>query len=135
MRKYILIFLLCPLFSISQTKKDTLYQNDIYSEYNLYSNRLDVTGKVNESNIKMHCGEAPKRAMVEKEVRIKIDGSAVEENKCNPLLFVNGSERNYSMLKYISPQRIQSLDVLKSLVAVEKYGAKAQYGAIIITLN
>ncbi len=72
--------------------------------------------------------------MLGREVRIKIEGSPDEENKCNPLLLLNGRKVNYSMLKYISPQRIQSVDVLKSLVAVEKYGDKAQHGAILITL-
>lgn len=54
----------------------------------------------------------------------------------NPLLiFVDGKEMPGNTLDTIDPSSIESINVLKDKAAIDKYGAKAVNGAILITLK
>ena len=55
--------------------------------------------------------------------------------KSEPLLFVDGFSQPYSILKdttKLNPSNIKSMNVLKDVEALAKYGEKGKYGAIII---
>lgn len=53
------------------------------------------------------------------------------ESKDNPLLIVDGEERPYEEIKTLT--NVTSLTSMPDSAAVEKYGEKGRYGAIIIT--
>lgn len=57
------------------------------------------------------------------------------KNGEEPLLIVDGIIKDFSCLKEIKPNDIQSVEVLKDKAATDKYGAKAKHGAIIITMK
>jgi hypothetical protein len=129
--KKLLIILLFPVAGISQSKTTTVLPTDIYSEYNLYGNRLDVTGRAAPSQIKMYCGSTREARLMERvRVKIKCDSTGNSEH---PLVILNGCEINYSELKWISPSAIQSINVIKNVTAIKRYGMKAKLGAIEIT--
>ncbi len=50
-----------------------------------------------------------------------------------PLFILNGYVIGDSLLAKINPHQIQSIDILKDAVAVEKYGAKAKNGVVSLT--
>jgi hypothetical protein len=129
--KKLIIILLFPVAGISQSKTTTVYANDIYSEYNLYSNRPDVMGKAAPYKIKMYCGST-KETMLMEPVRVRITCDSTG-NSDQPLVILNGCEINYSKLKWISPSYIESINVIKNATAIEKYGMKAKFGVIEIT--
>ncbi len=55
--------------------------------------------------------------------------------KKTPLIFVDGKEMPGKTLDTIDPTSIESINVLKDHAAIEKYGAKAEHGVILITLK
>src|SRR5699024_10352766 len=52
-----------------------------------------------------------------------------------PLVFINGKEVDYAVLKALNPDKIESINVLKDKAAIAKYGDKAKYGVIEVTLK
>ncbi|MGI6242037.1 MAG: TonB family protein [Prevotella sp.] len=48
-------------------------------------------------------------------------------------ILVDGVEKTKAEMKALSPDKIESVDVLKGDAAIAKYGEKAQHGAILIT--
>ncbi|MBE9584394.1 TonB-dependent receptor plug domain-containing protein [Mucilaginibacter sp. JRF] len=51
----------------------------------------------------------------------------------DPLLLVDGVEKNIKKLEKIKPENIQKIQVLKDVAATAVYGIKASHGVIIIT--
>ncbi len=62
---------------------------------------------------------------------VKIKGRAINGQ---PLLIINGKESS-KMVNEIDPGEIKAITVVKNKEAIEKYGAKAENGAIEITLK
>ncbi len=52
-----------------------------------------------------------------------------------PLYIINGEESTKAEVDKISPEQIEKIDVLKGESATDKYGAKAEGGAILVTLK
>ncbi|CAH8281769.1 BlaR1 peptidase M56 [Mariniflexile fucanivorans] len=50
-----------------------------------------------------------------------------------PLYFVDGNETSKKDVESINPENIDSINVLKGKVAIEKYGAKGKHGVVEIT--
>jgi TonB family protein len=74
-------------------------------------------------------------------ISIKFPDQTIETNKKKPidinnsnaLIIVNGNEISKYELSRINPDKIESIDVLKSKTSVEKYGEKGKDGVIEIT--
>lgn len=56
------------------------------------------------------------------------------KNTGQPLIIIDEKEADSSLLKAISPDRIESISVLKDATAVKVYGDKGKNGVILITL-
>lgn len=65
-------------------------------------------------------------------VRIRVRGGLSITQDNSPLYIVDGVQVE-NALNYLSPQQIQSIDVLKDAAATAIYGARALNGAVIIT--
>jgi TonB family protein len=66
------------------------------------------------------------------EARLK---EQINVNESNALVIVDGKEIPRDELKNIGPDKIESIDVIKSKAAVEKYGEKGNGGVVLITLK
>lgn len=53
-----------------------------------------------------------------------------EEEKVGPVVIIDGKKSNEAGLKELEPKNIERIKVLKGANAIEKYGKKANYGAI-----
>jgi TonB-dependent SusC/RagA subfamily outer membrane receptor len=51
----------------------------------------------------------------------------------DPLLFIDDAQADFAAMKALSPDRIESLTVLKDEIAVKEYGARGANGVIMIT--
>jgi hypothetical protein len=128
--KKLLFALLLPFAGFSKNKLTTVLPTDIYYEFP----KSGIPVIIDKGTpIKMTCtGFQIPRA---EPVQIRFNGWSGVENKNHPLLIINDCEADYSTIKYLSPNRIEKIDVFVPNKAVEKYGEKAQYGAIIIKLK
>lgn len=52
-----------------------------------------------------------------------------------PLIVVDGVVKESSLLSAVNPNDIQSIQVLKNQKAIEKFGERAKYGVILITMK
>jgi TonB-dependent SusC/RagA subfamily outer membrane receptor len=129
--KTLLVILLFPIAGISQSKTTTVLPTDIYHEYNLYGNRMNMPGTTAPVKISMYCG-TPNSKTIMPHVRERVSMDSVETVN-HPMVVIDGCEKNYSIMKYLSPSVIESINVLKNASAIEKYGSKAQFGVIEIT--
>ena len=69
--------------------------------------------------------------------QIRVGGavSSIDLEKSQPLYVVDGKISSDKKFRKIDPNSIEKLEVLKDAAATALYGARAQYGAIIITLK
>jgi TonB-dependent SusC/RagA subfamily outer membrane receptor len=51
----------------------------------------------------------------------------------DPLVFIDHAQTDFAAMKMLSPDRIESLSVLKNAIAVKEYGARGANGVIMIT--
>ena len=58
-----------------------------------------------------------------------------DEAEKEPYVVVDGKPIDGAKLKEIDPKTIEHMEVLKSKVAIEKYGEKAKNGVIVITIK
>jgi TonB family protein len=68
-----------------------------------------------------------------KSAEVVVVGYGDQKPDKEPYIIVDGSPIDNSKLKEIDPKTIDHMEVLKSKVAVEKYGEKGKDGVIIIT--
>ena len=95
-----------------------------------------VTGKVNVVGWK-NFGEVSEAQSGEKtDVNVEVsfsNSSSASENK--PMFIVDGLEASPNVLSALSPDRIESITVLKDASSIAIYGDKGKNGVIIITLK
>jgi len=66
-------------------------------------------------------------------VAIQNDGfESINTDDGSPLVILNGKETDYSVISLLSPNKIESLTVLKHKNATEIFGEKGKYGVLII---
>ncbi len=53
----------------------------------------------------------------------------------HPLIVVDGVVKEFSSLESVNPNDIQSIEILKDQKATEKFGEKAKFGVILITMK
>jgi len=67
-------------------------------------------------------------------VKIKINTEEIQNTDKFPLIIINGiPQEDQSILKYINPESIVSISVLKEEAAVSKYGIKGLNGVLLIS--
>jgi TonB family protein len=74
-----------------------------------------------------------KKDIIQKDPEITIRGSEKKDKKENPLVLLDGKEIPFSSMNDISPEGIESIDVLKNESVTKKYGEKGKNGVILIT--
>ena len=70
-----------------------------------------------------------------KSAEVVVVGYGDQKPDKEPYIIVDGSPIDNSKLKEIDPKTIDHMEVLKSKVAIEKYGEKGKDGVIIITIK
>ena len=58
--------------------------------------------------------------------------STATNNNQKPLIIIDGKEADYELLKYLNPNLIESMTVLKDNKAIDAYGDKGKNGVIIL---
>ena len=67
--------------------------------------------------------------------RVAVQRVVVQSSTDVPLILVDGRVTDSAGMNRIAPSRIESVEVLKGAAAIERYGSRAESGAIVITLK
>lgn len=119
MKRIVFVLLLSPLFGLSQTQTNTILKHDIYSERPV---GIKLFGK---SPLKMECGGQPTQSAATISLRCS---PTITAN--SPMFVVDDCIVTGFTLTAVNPNDIESIEVLKNAVAIEKYGAGAKNGVI-----
>ena len=88
---------------------------------------------IKREGISFRTGEDINAFQWNKEPAEKINFHINDEEKTGPIIIIDGKKSNGASLKKIAPKNIEKINVLKGKNAIEKYGKKADYGAIEVT--
>ncbi|OEY73786.1 M56 family metallopeptidase [Salegentibacter salarius] len=88
---------------------------------------------IKREGISFRTGEDINAFQWNKEPAEKINFYINDEEKTGPIIIIDGKKKNGAALKELEPKNIEKINVLKGDVAIEKYGKKADYGAIEVT--
>lgn len=74
-----------------------------------------------------------RRDTIQKDLNISIRSNGKTSPESNPIIYLDGKKVPFETLSEISPESIESIDVLKDKSATEKYGDEGENGVILIT--
>lgn len=74
-----------------------------------------------------------KKDTVQKDLNISIRSNDKTNPEAQPIVYMDGKRVPFEALNEISPETIESIDVLKNKSATEKYGEEGKNGVILIT--
>lgn len=74
-----------------------------------------------------------RRDTIQKDLNISIRSNGKTSPENNPIIYLDGKKVPFETLSEISPERIESIKVLKDKSATEKYGDEGKNGVILIT--
>jgi TonB family protein len=74
-----------------------------------------------------------KRDTVQKDLNVSFRSNNKTNPEAQPILYLDGKKVPFEALNEISPETIESIDVLKNKSATEKYGEEGKNGVILIT--